>query len=156
MILLRWAGAVALALLSSLALPAAAQTASSIQAPAGYAPMQAPCVRQADGTCVPVSTTAPMPTGPVAITLADVSVTVSTAQAAGTAPLLPANPARRKLVITPAADCKIAIASGGTGTMTLIGGLSNEPLAPAPTNAIYLVPGALCAAAGVTLPILEG
>jgi hypothetical protein len=48
--------------------PVHAQTASSVQAPGGYAPMQAPCVRQSDGSCVPVSPVAPLPTaqGPLA------------------------------------------------------------------------------------------
>lgn len=49
-------------------MPAHAQTASSVQAPGGYAPMQAPCIRQTDGSCVPVSPIAPLPTaqGPLA------------------------------------------------------------------------------------------
>ncbi len=52
------AGAVALALIAS---PCAAQTASSVQVPAGYAPIQAPCVKQPDGSCLPVSAANPMP-----------------------------------------------------------------------------------------------
>jgi len=59
MTILRWVGALALALL--LAPCVEAQTASSVQAPAGYAPMQAPCVKQTDGTCVPVSAANPLP-----------------------------------------------------------------------------------------------
>lgn len=59
MTILRWVGALALALL--LAPCVEAQTASSVQAPAGYAPMQAPCVKQADGTCEPVTAAKPMP-----------------------------------------------------------------------------------------------
>lgn len=39
-----------------------AQTASSVQAPGGYAPLQAPCVRQSDSSCVPISPTTPLPT----------------------------------------------------------------------------------------------
>lgn len=59
MTIIRWACALALALILS---PAMAQTTgSSVQAPAGYAPMQAPCVKQVDGTCVPVSASTPMP-----------------------------------------------------------------------------------------------
>ncbi|WP_416463945.1 hypothetical protein [Sphingomonas sp. VDB2] len=59
MTIIRLACALALALILS---PAMAQTTgSSVQAPAGYAPMQAPCVKQVDGTCVPVSATAPLP-----------------------------------------------------------------------------------------------
>lgn len=73
--LLLRAGALALAIFA--ALPAAAQsTASSVQAPAGYAPMIAPCVKQVDGTCVPVSAANPLPTtggggGGGAATIAD-------------------------------------------------------------------------------------
>lgn len=51
----------ALALLVVSAWPAHAQNATSVQAPAGFAPMQAPCVKQVDGTCVPVSAANPMP-----------------------------------------------------------------------------------------------
>jgi len=49
----------AVALLSA---PAHAQSAASVQAPGGYAPIQAPCVRQSDSSCVAVSPTAPLPT----------------------------------------------------------------------------------------------
>jgi len=53
------------------AAPVHAQTASSVQAPGGYAPMQAPCVRQGDGSCIPIGPVAPMPTtqGPLAAAL---------------------------------------------------------------------------------------
>ncbi|MEG3092119.1 hypothetical protein [Sphingomonas sp. PB1R3] len=34
---------------------------SSVQFPGGYAPGSAPCVRQADGSCVPVGPAAPLP-----------------------------------------------------------------------------------------------
>ncbi|MDF0490684.1 hypothetical protein PX554_21355 [Sphingomonas sp. H39-1-10] len=49
----------AAALLSA---PAHAQSAASVQAPGGYAPIQAPCVRQSDSSCMAVSPTAPLPT----------------------------------------------------------------------------------------------
>jgi len=52
------AGAVVLSLIAA---PCAAQTANSVKAPAGYAPVQAPCVQQADGGCLPVSATNPLP-----------------------------------------------------------------------------------------------
>lgn len=52
------AGAVALACSSA----AIGQRAGSAQAPAGFAPMQSPCAVQGDGTCVAVSTAAPLPT----------------------------------------------------------------------------------------------
>lgn len=37
------------------------QTAGSIQFPSGYAPGQAPCTAQTDGTCAPVSAATPLP-----------------------------------------------------------------------------------------------
>lgn len=40
---------------------AGAQTAKSVQSPGGYAPVSAPCVQQADGSCVPVNGDAPLP-----------------------------------------------------------------------------------------------
>lgn len=59
MTIIRWAAALAL-LLSPLS--ALAQTsAPSVQAPAGYAPVQAPCVQQVDGSCIAVSATSPLP-----------------------------------------------------------------------------------------------
>lgn len=51
--LLKWAGALALALAPACALsgPAAAQTATKALAPAGYAPISTACVVQPDGSC---------------------------------------------------------------------------------------------------------
>ncbi len=57
--LLRWAGAIALAL-PSVAL--AQSVGSSVVFPSGWAPGQSICVRQADLTCIPVSTSTPLPT----------------------------------------------------------------------------------------------
>ncbi|MDY0958866.1 hypothetical protein SOM26_09240 [Sphingomonas sp. CFBP8993] len=55
-----WAATVAIA--STWAIPGGAQTmGSSVQFPGGYAPGSAPCVRQADGSCVPVGAAAPLP-----------------------------------------------------------------------------------------------
>lgn len=42
---------------------AAAQSAGSIQFPAGFAPGQAPCVAQTDGSCTAVSSSNPLPSG---------------------------------------------------------------------------------------------
>lgn len=53
-----WIGALVLACLPALA---AAQLAGSVQAPAGFAPMSAPCVKQQDASCAPVSVSAPLP-----------------------------------------------------------------------------------------------
>ncbi len=56
----RWA--VLTAMILTWAVPGAAQTTgSSVQFPGGYAPGSAPCVRQFDGSCVPVGPAAPLP-----------------------------------------------------------------------------------------------
>ncbi|MFZ2996815.1 hypothetical protein [Sphingobium sp.] len=57
----RWAGAMALALMLSPCASVAQSVGTSVQAPAGWAPMQAPCVQQVNGTCLPVSATNPLP-----------------------------------------------------------------------------------------------
>jgi len=62
MTIFRMVGAIALALFCAPSGVLAQTTAASVQAPAGYAPMQATCVKQVDGTCAPVSATAPLPT----------------------------------------------------------------------------------------------
>ena len=56
--LLRWAGAIALVLLPSLAV---AQSGTSVQFPAGWAPGTSVCVKQVNGTCLPVSVDNPLP-----------------------------------------------------------------------------------------------
>ena len=90
--LLALLAALACALLPSAAL--AQSTGSSVQFPSGWAPGQAPCVRQGDGTCVPVSAAAPLPTAATAI---DASLgTVPAASANGTP--LPARPAGARQV----------------------------------------------------------
>lgn len=59
--LMHLVGAIVLIMVPSLA-SAQDGTANSVLAPAGFAPMQAPCVRQADKSCVAVSTSNPFPT----------------------------------------------------------------------------------------------
>jgi hypothetical protein len=58
--MLRWAGAIALALMPLAAF--AQSVGSSVQFPAGWAPGTSICVKQVDGTCVPVSAANPLPT----------------------------------------------------------------------------------------------
>ena len=84
----------------------------------------------------------------------DASIAALTpAQAAGTAAIVPANPARRALTVVPPADCTLAMASGATRGIPLIAGLPNGFAGPGvPTNALYL----RGLAAGVALTILEG
>ena len=74
------AGAFALALSGT---AADAQTASSVQAPGGYAPMQSPCVRQSDSSCMAVSPTAPLPTtqGPLGAAISTPLAGIVTASA---------------------------------------------------------------------------
>jgi hypothetical protein len=55
---LRFAVALVLACAPGLAI---GQTASSVMYPAGWAPGMSPCVKQVDGTCLPVSAANPMP-----------------------------------------------------------------------------------------------
>lgn len=55
------ARALLVAVVAMLATPATAQVAKDVRAPGGFAPMQAPCVRQTSGACEPVSASAPMP-----------------------------------------------------------------------------------------------
>ncbi|WP_380787225.1 hypothetical protein [Sphingomonas sp. R86521] len=57
--LLRWACAAAYVLLPSLA--SAQSVGSSVIFPSGWAPGQSVCVKQVDGTCVPVSAANPLP-----------------------------------------------------------------------------------------------
>jgi hypothetical protein len=53
----------AIALLAlAAASPALAQSGSSVVFPMGYAPGESPCVKQSNGTCVPVDAANPMPT----------------------------------------------------------------------------------------------
>jgi len=49
------------AMLVVMAMPCAAQTANSIAAPAGYAPLVAPCTLQSDGICLAISAANPLP-----------------------------------------------------------------------------------------------
>jgi hypothetical protein len=71
--LMHLVGAIVLIMVPSLA-SAQAGTANSVAAPAGFAPMQAPCVQQADKSCVAVSVASPFPT-----TAAPLSAAASTA-----------------------------------------------------------------------------
>lgn len=108
-----------------LATSAAAQsTGSSVQFPSGWAPGQAPCVRQANGSCVPVSADAPLPTATTAI---DASLgTIPTASANGTP--LPARPAGARQVA-------IYLATGDAVTFTIATAQPNA----APTATITVV-----------------
>lgn len=78
-----------------LAAPAVAQsTGSSVIFPSGWAPGQAPCIKQADGTCVPVSASTPLPTAATAI---DASLATVPAGSANGTPL-PSRPAGARQV----------------------------------------------------------
>lgn len=88
------AGALALATCS--ASPAFAQDAASVRAPAGFAPVQAPCVKQADASCLPVSAAAPLPIDTIVrASSVDRGALVSTTAVT----LMPANSLRRGYVI---------------------------------------------------------
>jgi hypothetical protein len=79
--LLRWAGAIALALIPSAAL---AQAGSSIQFPAGWAPGTSICVKQANGTCAPVAADNPLPTAAAGVATATSAALTGTATTTST------------------------------------------------------------------------
>lgn len=56
--LIHWIGAIALVLVPSATF---AQSAKSVAAPAGFAPLQAPCSVQSDGSCAPLGPANPLP-----------------------------------------------------------------------------------------------
>lgn len=92
-------------LLLATSLPAAAQVAPRVAFPGGFAPGQVPCVKQADGSCLPVSAADPLPVSSASAPTRDANgdlrvptVTVTpffVALAANTSTeLLPASPSR--------------------------------------------------------------
>lgn len=79
-------------------------------------------------------------------------VALTAQQAAGTDPVLAANPARRALQIVPPAACMLRLASGAAGGVPLRGDQPNQLAGPScPTNALYVTG----LAAGALLTILE-
>ncbi len=97
----------------------AQQQAASVGAPAGYAPLQAPCVSQSSGVCNVVSASNPMP-----VTLpSGLPIATTTTQ-------LPSTPGPKtsvsSLSITPASDASFAITAmalplpGGAATETTL------------------------------------
>lgn len=103
------------ALTLACAVPAAAQDATNVIAPAGYAPVMAPCVKQADRTCPAVAAANPLPTDIVVKAIA-----VDRGGSFGTtpAPLMPANPARRGWSIQVQAAATVNCYVNGTATAT--------------------------------------
>lgn len=77
------AGAMALALSAS---PCFAQTASSVQAPSGYAPVSAPCIEQSNGSCVSVKASTPMPTTQAALAAATSTALIGTVTSSAVTP----------------------------------------------------------------------
>lgn len=88
-------GAIALACLAA---PSWAQSAKSIDAPAAFAPLVAPCARASDGSCAAIASDNPLPVDTVIrLTAADRGAIVTTA---GTAQqLMAANASRRGFAI---------------------------------------------------------
>lgn len=117
--LLLRAGAMALAFLPSMA---SAQTGTSVQFPAGWAPSTSICVKQGDGTCAPVSTTNPMPVsggtgGGIDTVVKGAAVDRGAAVGMAAVTLLAANPARRGFALqvqSTSASCYINGATAAT------------------------------------------
>jgi hypothetical protein len=104
------------------AVPALGQTtASSVQAPAGYAPMSAPCIKQVDGTCVPVSTANPQPMTSVAASAASTAATgtVTTTSATATSGTTPAfSSGTATISFTPARGYPVRVVLDGGAAWT--------------------------------------
>lgn len=107
--LLRWAGAIALALSPA---PVLAQAAgSSVQFPAGYATGNSPCVKLADGSCAPVSLSNPLPiaSGPLS---AATSTALSGTATTGTTAIGPFTPQLGR-------DIRVILRGTWAGTFTV-------------------------------------
>jgi hypothetical protein len=89
-----------------------------------------------------------------AIPYTDRTVTLTAAQAGGTATIIAANPSRKAFAITPAADGRLYLNSGATGFYyPLYAGVTRSFSGQdCPTNAFYITGQT----AGATLPIEEG
>jgi hypothetical protein len=76
---------------------------------------------------------------PVGLQYSDASVTLDAAQAAGTKAILPANPARKALIIVPPSASVLTIAGNLATGIPLLGSTPN-PLAPSicPTNQLFV------------------
>ncbi|MDB5725478.1 MAG: hypothetical protein JWQ16_2232 [Novosphingobium sp.] len=84
-------------------------------------------------------------------------ITLNSGQAAGTTPILAANPSRKALMINPPVDCQLLIApaTGGTRGRPQYGDIGNDVVGRAcPTNALYLYGPTL--GAGAVVAIWEG
>lgn len=102
--------------------PAFGQSATNAAAPAGFAPINSPCVVQANATCASVSVTAPMPVdGVVRATSVDRGAVVGTTAVT----LMAANAARRGYAIqvqSASASCYInglAMATAGYNSLQI-------------------------------------
>jgi hypothetical protein len=77
---------------------------------------------------------------PLATLYTDVSITsLTSAQAAGTDPILPQDVARKALKIQPSSNCILSITSGSSVGITLVAGFPNDFSAgECPANALYV------------------
>lgn len=90
------------------------------------------------------------PVAPVGLPYTQTPVTLTANQAAGTDPILAANPNRQGLKLVVPADCGVATASGATIGLPAFAGVAWERSGPeCPTNAIYVVGGSLSTGAVV-------
>lgn len=136
--------------------PAVAQDATSVRAPAGFAPVQAPCVKQPDNSCTPVSAANPLPVSSAGGGTTDTvvkSASVDRGASVGTTAvtLMPANAARRGFQIqnqSASASCYISGLAAATADWHSLliapGAYYETPPTHVGTGAISIV----CTAAG--------
>lgn len=109
--------------------------------PPGRAPMtaSAPVVLAADDPAVQHLADIVAALVPVGLQYADASVTLDAQQAAGTKAILPANSARKALIIVPPSASVLTIAGNLATGIPLLGATPN-PLAPSicPTNQLFV------------------
>ena len=121
--LLRGVAALAAAMLMP-ALAAAQSVGSSVIFPSGWAPGQSVCVKQPDGTCVPVGPAAPLPVRGGSAALATDQVSVGTSATLVKA----ARAGRAKIILIVGAANSCAIGAAG---VTLTTGALLQPVAGA-------------------------
>lgn len=126
-----------------------------VLAPANFIPQYALTYGATGTIATEVDVAHPLPAVAPALSYTQTSIVLTAAQAAGTDPLVAANPARRALQFAGSVDFKVALAAGQSAGMPIYGSARDE-LAGAlcPVEAIYLVAGS-GAVAGGTIVIWE-
>ena len=130
--------------LACAALPAQAQSAKTIDAPANFAPLVAPCARASDGSCAAISLSNPLPVDTVARASAtDRGAIVSSAAVAQL--LMAANAARRGFAVQNQSSGACYINDLATATqdfrslMIPAGGYYETPTTQVGTGAVSII-----------------